>query len=119
MGLMDKVKAQATQVAQKAQEGLATGQAKLEEVQGKRKGDLLLRDLGEAVYAQRNGAAGPDRQADIDRLIQEISAFEAEHGPISATAPSAGGPSSPAPSGPAAGGPAPNTAVPDGGFKLD
>ena len=57
MGLMDKVKAQATQVAQKAQEGARTGQAKLADAQSKKRADALLRDLGAAVYAERSGKA--------------------------------------------------------------
>ena len=43
MGLLDKVKAQATQVAGKAQEAGRAGQAKLEEVQARRRVDTLLR----------------------------------------------------------------------------
>ncbi|MDA8276205.1 MAG: hypothetical protein M0029_12660 [Actinomycetota bacterium] len=77
MGLLDKVKAQATQVAGKAQEAGRAGQAKLEEVQARRRVDTLLRDLGEAVYAERTGSgtAGPDAVA---RLVEEIRAAEAD-----------------------------------------
>ena len=57
MGLMDKVKAQATQVAQKAQEQAKAGQAKLAEKQSGRRSDALLRDLGAAVYAEKTGKA--------------------------------------------------------------
>ncbi len=77
MGLLDKVKAQATQVAEKAQEAGRAGQAKLEDVQAKRRVDALFRDLGEAVYAETtgSGSAGPDA---VSRLIEEIKAAEAE-----------------------------------------
>ena len=78
MPLFDKVKAQATQVAQKAQEAGKAGQAKLDEVQAKRKADGLFRDLGEVVYAERTGKGDGGTAAEIDRLVQEITAHEAE-----------------------------------------
>ncbi|HZU72830.1 MAG TPA: hypothetical protein VE990_08680 [Acidimicrobiales bacterium] len=56
MGLMDKIKAQAEQVATKAHEGSAQVQAKFDAMQSKRTTDSLLRDLGAAYYAeQREG----------------------------------------------------------------
>lgn len=82
MALMDKMKAQASQLAQKAQEAGKAGQAKLEDVQARRRADGLLRDLGAAVYAQRSGRAGGDGDAEIDRLLSELTAFESEHGPL-------------------------------------
>lgn len=78
MGLLDKVKAQASQAAQMAQEAGKTGQAKLEEAQAKRKLDGLFRDLGAAVYAERTGKPGAD-PAVVAGLIDKIAAFEAEH----------------------------------------
>jgi len=81
MGLMDKVKAQATQVAQKAQEAAQAGQSKLEGAQSKKQADALLRELGLAVYAQHKD--GTDQgSAEVDRLLSEISSFEAQNGPI-------------------------------------
>ena len=81
MGLMDKVKAQASQVAQKAQGAAQSGQAKIDQVQEKRRVDGLFRELGAAVYAQHSGLTGPDAQADVERLIQEIAALEAVPSP--------------------------------------
>jgi hypothetical protein len=78
MGFMDKVKAQATQVAGKAQEGIKTGQAKVEEAQGRKKGDALLRELGSLVYAQRSGRAPEGSDADIDRIVVDLRALEEE-----------------------------------------
>lgn len=52
MGLLDKVKAQAEQIAEKAQQGVAQGKDKIEELQAQRKGEALLRELGTAYYAQ-------------------------------------------------------------------
>lgn len=61
MGLMDKVKQQAEQAINKAQQGVAQGQAKLDEVQAKRQADQLLRDLGAAYYAaERQGGSAED-----------------------------------------------------------
>ncbi|HVC22007.1 MAG TPA: hypothetical protein VNH82_01025 [Candidatus Dormibacteraeota bacterium] len=55
MGFMDKMKAQADQLAVKAQQGTAQMQTKFDAVQAKRTSDALLRDLGAAYYAeQRN-----------------------------------------------------------------
>lgn len=66
MGLMDKLKEQASQVADKAQKGAAQAQAKLEAVQSKRSADSLLRDLGAAYYAEQR--QGGKHQAVEDAL---------------------------------------------------
>ena len=88
MGFMDKVKAQATSVAQKAQEGVKAGQAKLDDAQAKKCTDALLRDLGAQVYAEKTGNASGETAAEIERLLAELRAMEEEHGAI-ATAPTA------------------------------
>jgi hypothetical protein len=75
MGLMDKVKAQATVLAQKTQDTAR-------DIQAKRRADVMLRNLGAAVYADRTGRAGPNSQADIDKLIADLKAHEAENGGI-------------------------------------
>jgi len=82
MPIFDKVKAQATQLAQKAQEAGKAGQSKIEEVQARRRADVMLRDLGAAVYAERSGRADATTAADIARILTELSDFESEHGPI-------------------------------------
>ena len=86
MPLFDKVKAQATQVAQKAQEAGKAGHAKLDEVQAKRKADALFRDLGAAVYAERTGHGDAGTTAEIERLVDAITAHEAENGAVSVEA---------------------------------
>jgi hypothetical protein len=95
MGLMNKVKAQATVLAEKAQETARDSKAKFDQAQAKRRGDVLLRNLGAAVYTQRTGRAGPGTEADIDRLIADIKAHEAANGisltPESEEQPPAGG----------------------------
>jgi hypothetical protein len=76
MGLMDRVREQAAQIAQSAQEG----RVKLDEAQARRRADAMFRDLGAAVYAERTGRAGPDGADKIDRLIKALSRQEAEQG---------------------------------------
>ncbi|HXQ91176.1 MAG TPA: hypothetical protein VN768_06405 [Acidimicrobiales bacterium] len=85
MGLMDKVKAQATQLADKAQQAGQAGQAKLVEVQAKRKSDALLLELGGITYTQRMGRADAGAEARVTELVGLIQANEAEHGPVSVT----------------------------------
>jgi hypothetical protein len=80
MGLMDRVKAQATQLAQKTQETARDSKAKFDQAQAHRRADGLLRNLGALVYAERTGRGGDDSQAQIDKLVAEISAHEAQNG---------------------------------------
>ena len=77
MGLLDKVKEQAGQIAEKAQQGVTQGKDKLEELQAHRKGDALLQDLGAAYFAQlrRNGP----KEA-VDAALAAMDAHVAEHG---------------------------------------
>ena len=109
MALMDRMKAQATPLAQKAQEAGKAGASKLDDVQAKRKADALFRDLGAAVYAQHTGTGGDTNAADIERLIGELTSLETESGPINST---------PAPASSTDAAADPGT-TPDGGFKLD
>jgi len=103
MALIDKVKAQASQLAQKAQEAGKAGQAKIEDVQARRRADGLLRDLGAAVFAQRSGTATNETAAEIDRLVGELKTFEEEHGAVDTSA---------------QGDAEDDTNPPEGGFKL-
>jgi hypothetical protein len=77
---MDKVKAQATQLAQQTKEAAQEGKAKLDQAQANRRGDAMLRQLGAVVLAERTGRGAADNQAKIDRLITDISAYERENG---------------------------------------
>ena len=85
MALFDKVKAQATQLAQKAQEAGKAGQAKLDDAQARRRADGLLRELGAACFAQRAGRATPEVDAEIERLVAELRALEDISGPLGAS----------------------------------
>ena len=82
MGLLDKVKAQATAATAVAKDAAQKGQAKLEEVQSKKGADGMLRDLGAAFYATKTGRATPSTDADIDRLVAALQSHESEHGAL-------------------------------------
>lgn len=80
MGLMDRVKAQANQLAQMTQDAAQEGRNRIDQAQANRRGDALLRQLGAAVFADRTGRGTPDSQAKIEQLISEISAHEQQNG---------------------------------------
>ncbi len=71
MPLMKTIKEQATHVAQIAQDAGKAGQAKLGKVQAKRQLDALYRDLGAAIYAERNGK--DEANAEVERLIDAVT----------------------------------------------
>ena len=97
MGLLDKVKAQATAAtAVLAKDAAQKGQAKLDEVQAKKAADGLLRDLGAAFYATKTGRATPTTDADIERLVTALQTHESEHGALTlAPESTAGNPTGP------------------------
>lgn len=78
MGLMDKVKSQAEQAVAKAQQGMNQGQAKIDQLQAKRQWDGLLRDLGEAYYAQVR--QGGSREA-VDSALTALDSHAASSAP--------------------------------------
>jgi hypothetical protein len=78
MGLMDKVKEGAKQAKDKAQQGVKAGQEKLEDSKLRKKINEWKEEIGGLVYAQRTGAGTPDADAEIDRLVGEITAAEHE-----------------------------------------
>jgi hypothetical protein len=80
MGLMDRVREQAAQLAQKTQEAAQEGWVMLDQAQARRRADAMFRDLGAAVYAERTGRGGPEGAAKIDRLVKALSRQEAEQG---------------------------------------
>ena len=87
MGFLDKVKTQATALAEKAQDGARAGQEKLSGMQAKRQADALLLELGGLTYLARAGRAAPDGDAQVARLMDQLAAHEAEHGPVSVSPP--------------------------------
>jgi hypothetical protein len=102
MGLMDKVRAQSTQLAQMAQETAREGKVKLDQAQAKRRADAMFRDLGATVYAERTGRGTPDSKGKIDRLVDALSRQEASQGlgdPDGSTPPGSTAPDSTPPDG--------------------
>ena len=106
MGLLDKVKATAEAATEAAKDAAAKGQAKFDEVQAKQGADVLLRDLGAAIYATKTGRATPATDGEVERLVAALQAHEATHGPLTLapespaaapTASPAGGASTPPP----------------------
>jgi len=89
MGLLDKAKQQASQMAQKGQEAAKKGQDKLESAPAKKREDALLRDLGAAVYAERTGRGTVETVAETERLLAELRSHEAAQGTLD-TGPKAG-----------------------------
>lgn len=127
MGFLDKVKATAQTVAEKAQEGVKTGQEKIQDAREKRSLDATLRDLGAAVFLDRTGRGTPQLTAEIERLMAEMRDLEAGGAVVQPPAAPAAEPvaeteaapaDAPAPSNPP---PAPPTApqAPSGDFNLD
>jgi hypothetical protein len=83
MGFMDKVKEQAASAASAAKDAAAKGQAKVGEVQAKRGADGVLRQLGLAAYLQTQNRAPASTDSGIEKYIETLKAFEAEHGELS------------------------------------
>jgi len=63
MGFLDKVKAQATVLADKAQTSVQQGQTKLAEMQSGKQVDHLLRELGAYVFLSERNRNQPDSEA--------------------------------------------------------
>src|ERR1700683_5725446 len=111
MGLMDRVKAQATELAQQ-------DKAKYDQFQPTRRADAMLRTLGALVYQERAGRGAPDSQAQIDKLVADLSAHEAANGINLSPEPTdpPGSPGAGQPGSPGTGQPgSPGTGQPQGG----
>lgn len=73
MGFMDKVKEAARQVGDKAQEGMKAGQEKFDDVKTNRRISELTHDLGALVLRQHTEGAQAGDDAEIERLVGEIT----------------------------------------------
>ena len=82
MGLLDKVKAQATAATEMAKDAAAKGQAKMNDAQAKKSADSMLLDLGAAFYATKTGRSTPATDGEIAQLVTALQAHESEHGQI-------------------------------------
>ena len=82
MGFMDKVKAQATVLADKAQTGVQQGQTKLAEMQTNKQADHILRELGAYVFLSERGRNQPDSEQKVAALMAQLDAIEAAGTPV-------------------------------------
>ncbi len=69
-GFLDRAK-------QQAQQGLAQGKQKIDEVQAQRAGSDLLKKLGAAYYAERQGTGSPQA---TQQALQAVEAHIATNG---------------------------------------
>ncbi|MGP4050106.1 hypothetical protein [Streptomyces sp. 2A115] len=69
-GFLDRAKEQ-------AQRGLTQGKQKIDEVQEKRAGSDLLKNLGAAYYAERRGSGSPQT---TQQALQALESHIATHG---------------------------------------
>jgi hypothetical protein len=83
MGLLDKVKEQASAATAAAKEAAAKGQSKLDEMQAKKAADSMLRDLGAVSYGSVVGRESPTSEADASRIVAALQEHETTHGEIS------------------------------------
>lgn len=74
MGLMDKVKAQAQNVAAQAKSAAGQAQDKVEEMQLRKKADQAAKQLGYLIHKERTG--GAPAGAEADKLVAEITELE-------------------------------------------
>ena len=82
MGLMDKVRAQGTQLAQRAQDTAREGKVKLDQAQAKRRADAMFRDLqrrqiehednGEEAVREESNAARGEEDCGIARRQRDL-----------------------------------------------
>ncbi len=75
MGLMDRVKQQASALAQQANESMA----KLDNLPAQRRADALLRSLGVAVLAGKTGRATGNSEEQIARILADIAQHEQQY----------------------------------------
>lgn len=83
MGLLDKAKDAAKKVAETAQEGLSEAKDKGQEMVLRRKINGFAEEIGQIVLRQKAGETGLD--GEIDRLVGEVRAVEAEIKELEAT----------------------------------
>ena len=78
MGILDKAKDAAKTVGDKAKDGVAAGQEKVDEVKTKRRISDLKEEIGGIVYLQRTGNPPPDADAQINRIVDAIKVAESQ-----------------------------------------
>ena len=85
MGFLDKVKEQAAVATAVAKDAAQKGQTKLDDIQAKRAADVIFRELGMAVYAQRTGRGTSTVDDEINHLVDQLGEHEAANGQIPLT----------------------------------
>lgn len=78
MSLLNKVKETAQKGVDKTKEAVSSGQEKLEERKIEKKISDLKEELGGLVYGQKTGTPAENADAEIERVVGEIKAAEAE-----------------------------------------
>jgi hypothetical protein len=82
VGIFDKAKDQANQAAERVSTLAKAGQSKIDDIQQARQTDLLLRDLGAAIFAERTNRSTPESQPLIEQLVNELLTREQATGPF-------------------------------------
>ena len=113
MGLMDKIKTAAQDVAAEAKKATDKGKTKLDQIQLRKKADEAAKQLGYLLHAERT--KGTPAAAEMDRLVIEITQAEAEIAAAEADAQAPSGPAQPAEGAPAAPAPPPSSPEPSSG----
>jgi hypothetical protein len=78
MGLMDKVKETAQKGADAAKGAVSAGQDKLDDMKTEKRIKELKEELGGLVYDQRTGKPAADLDAQLTRIVAEITEAEQE-----------------------------------------
>jgi len=92
MSLLDKAKELGQKGAEKAKELGQAGQDKFDTMKAEKKVKDLKEELGGIVYAQRSGNPPENADAEVDRIVAEITTLEASIAEASAAAESTDAP---------------------------
>ena len=84
MSLLDKLKETAQKGVDKTKEAVSTTQEKLDARKLEKQISDLKEELGGIVYAQKIGSPPENAEAEIDRIVGEITKTEAELADIDA-----------------------------------
>jgi len=77
MGLMDKVKETAVKGADAAKGAVSAGQDKLDDMKTEKRVKDLKEELGGLLYAQKTGSPAEDFDAQVTRIVAEITEAQA------------------------------------------
>ena len=100
MGLLDKVKDAAGQVAEQAKHATAVGKERLDEVRIQKRIEDLYEDIGRLVVSAKRGKKPDDFDTQLKSMVVEIDDLEAQLQAIAASPAPPASPSPPAPPAP-------------------